>query len=190
MGEQQEALARDGRSSGVSREEVNVRSRSSGAVSEMADGKLRIESPAFASGRPIPAPHTADGRDVSPPLSWSGVPAGAKSLALVCEDPDAPRGNWVHWVLYDLPPTATGLPEGVPPSERLESGGVQGKNDFGRIGWGGPAPPSGTHRYFFRLYALDSRLDLPPGATRAQLSRAMEGHVRAEGELMGTYSRR
>jgi Raf kinase inhibitor-like YbhB/YbcL family protein len=156
----------------------------------MVNGKLRIESRAFSNGKPIPAPFTADGRDVSPPLSWSGVPADAKSLALVCEDPDAPRGNWVHWVLYDLPPTATGLPEGVPASDRLESGGVHGTNDFGKLGYGGPAPPSGTHRYFFRLYALDSRLDLPPGTTRAKLSRAMEGRVRAEAEVMGTYSRR
>src|SRR5262245_14930550 len=156
----------------------------------MADGKLRIESTAFGSGKPIPAPYTADGRDVSPPLSWTDVPAEAKSLALVCEDPDAPKGNWVHWVLYDLAPTVTGLPEGVPASERLESGGVQGKNDFGRLGYGGPAPPSGTHRYFFRLYALDARLGLQPGSSRTELSRAMEGHVRAEAELMGTYSRR
>ncbi len=156
----------------------------------MSEAKLRLESAAFPAGKPIPAAYTADGRDVSPPLSWSGVPPDAKSLALVCEDPDAPRGTWVHWVLYDLDPAATGLPEGIAASERPASGGVQGKNDFGRIGYGGPAPPSGTHRYFFRLYALDARTGLAPGATRRDLTRAMEGHVLAEGELMGTYSRR
>ena len=156
----------------------------------MTPKPIRIESSAFREGQPIPAAYTADGRDVSPPLAWSGVPADAASLALVCEDPDAPRGTWIHWVFYDLSPALTGLPEGVPPVEKPAPGGVHGTNDFGRLGYGGPAPPSGTHRYFFRLYALDSRLGLAPGATRKQLSRAMEGHVRAEGELMGTYSRR
>lgn len=155
----------------------------------MPKGKLLVQSPAFRAGSPIPARHTADGPDVSPALSWSGVPPEAASLALVCDDPDAPRGNWVHWVLFDLPPSTTGLPEGVPADRRLPTGGVSGKNDFGRLGYGGPAPPGGTHRYFFRLYALDELVRLEPGATRAELSRAIEGHVLAEGELMGTYSR-
>ena len=153
-------------------------------------GTVRLESPAFSNGRPIPAVHTADGRDVSPALSWSGVPREAQSLALLCEDPDAPRGTWVHWVLYDLPASATGLPEAVAAAERPATGGAQGKNDFGRLGYGGPAPPSGTHRYYFRLYALDAPLGLPPGATRRDVGRAMEGRILAEGELMGTYSRR
>lgn len=151
---------------------------------------LALRSASFAQGKPIPARHTADGRDASPALSWSGVPPEAKSLALVCEDPDAPRGNWVHWVLYDIPPSVASLPEAVPPHERVAGGGTHGKNDFGRLGYGGPAPPSGTHRYFFRLYALDRALALPPGSTLEQLRHAMEGHVLAQGELMGTYSRR
>jgi len=152
-------------------------------------GPLRLESAAFGNGRPIPAKHTADGRDVSPPLSWSGAPAATRTFALVCEDPDAPRGNWVHWVVYDLPVSAAGLPEAVAPARNLPAGGAQGKNDFGRLGWGGPAPPSGTHRYFFRLYACDGPLGLPPGASAAELRHAMEGRVVATAELMGTYSR-
>ncbi|MGE5276722.1 MAG: YbhB/YbcL family Raf kinase inhibitor-like protein [Acidobacteriota bacterium] len=154
------------------------------------ESKLRVESPAFLQGKSIPARYTADGRDVSPALSWSGVPPGARSLALVCEDPDAPRGTWIHWVLYDIPPSVTSLPEGVPPREKAPGLGTPGKNDFGSLGYGGPAPPSGTHRYFFRLYALDRSLSLAAGATAGELRRAMEGHVLAQGELMGTYSRR
>jgi hypothetical protein len=150
---------------------------------------LRIESGAFAEGGRIPPDFTADGRDVSPALSFTGVPSEAKSLALVCDDPDAPRGTWVHWVLYDLPASTAGLPQGVPPRPRPPGGGTHGKNDFGNLGYGGPAPPRGTHRYFFRLYALDRALDLPPGATAADLGRAMAGHILAETFRMGTYSR-
>ncbi|HYB54429.1 MAG TPA: YbhB/YbcL family Raf kinase inhibitor-like protein [Thermoanaerobaculia bacterium] len=155
-----------------------------------SEKRLLLESEAFEAGKPIPSRYTADGPDRSPALSWRGVPAQARSLALVCEDPDAPRGNWVHWVLYGIPPSTTSLPEAVPPSASLPGGGTHGKNDFGRLGYGGPAPPSGTHRYFFRLYAIDVPLALPAGATRAELTRAIEGHVLARGELMGTYSRR
>ncbi len=152
---------------------------------------MRLESAAFADGTDIPLEHSGDGRDASPPLSWSGVPAAARSLALVCDDPDAPRGTWVHWVLYDLPPSLTGLASGVPKLERLPGGGVQGKTDFGDIGWGGPAPPRGhgTHHYSFRLYALDAELALAPGATKAEVERAMKGHVLAEAKLTGTYRR-
>ncbi|MGH9369359.1 MAG: YbhB/YbcL family Raf kinase inhibitor-like protein [Thermoanaerobaculia bacterium] len=152
--------------------------------------QLRLESAAFQNGKPIPAAYTADGKDVSPALSWSGVPPESKSLALLCEDPDAPRGIWVHWVLYDLPSSAASLPEAVPPRETLPGGGTHGRNDFGKLGYGGPAPPSGTHRYFFKLYAVDRLLALAPGATRGELLRAIEGHVLARGELVGTYSRR
>ena len=123
-------------------------------------------------------------------MSWGGVPPEARSLALICEDPDAPRGTWVHWVLYNLPTGMTSLPEGIPARDTLAGGGTHGTNDFGRIGYGGPAPPSGTHRYFFRLYAVGRALSLPAGASRQELLRAMEGHVLARGELMGTYSRR
>ncbi|HTO87326.1 MAG TPA: YbhB/YbcL family Raf kinase inhibitor-like protein [Thermoanaerobaculia bacterium] len=169
-------------------------SRSGGGKrGSMTDGKksgLRLRSEVFGQGEPIPARYTADGEDVSPPLSWSAVPPESKSLVLTCEDPDAPRGTWIHWVVYDIPPSVSELPEGVPPRETLPTGGTHGKNDFGRLGYGGPAPPSGTHRYFFRLEALDRTVSLPPGASLAQVRRASEGHVLARGELMGTYSRR
>jgi Raf kinase inhibitor-like YbhB/YbcL family protein len=150
---------------------------------------MRVESPAFAEGKKIPVRHTCDGRDISPPLSWTGVPEEAKSLALICEDPDAPGKTWVHWVLFDLPARTTHLPEGVPALETIAGGGKQGINDFRKIGYGGPCPPTGTHRYMFKLYALDAELGLAPGATRADLERAMKGRVLAEGILTGKYSR-
>jgi len=150
---------------------------------------LRIESPAFSEGGAIPRPFTCDGRDVSPALSWSGAPAGTKSLALICDDPDAPAGVWVHWVVYGLPSGASGLPESVPASPEVPGGGMQGKNDFGKLGYGGPCPPKGTHRYDFKLYALDVETKLKAGATKAQLLRAIEGHVIAEAKLTGRYSR-
>ena len=151
---------------------------------------IRLTSPAFQAGQPIPSRYTADGADVSPPLSWSGVPEGTRSLALVCDDPDAPRGTWVHWVLYGLPPTVTELPEGVPADPTTPQGAKQGTNDFGRLGYGGPAPPPGKpHRYFFKIYALDIVPDLAPGASKQELLSAMEGHILAQGELMGTYKR-
>lgn len=152
---------------------------------------IPISSPAFQEGKPIPTQYTCDGEDLSPPLKWSKVPEGTKSLALISEDPDAPAGIWVHWVLYNLPPTITELPEGMPTQEVLPNGAKQGINDFKRIGYGGPCPPPGKpHRYFFKLYALDTELDLKPGATKQELLRAMEGHILAEGQLMGTYQRR
>lgn len=151
---------------------------------------LKITSPAFPDGGSIPPLYTCDGRDVSPPLSWEGVPAGANSLALVCDDPDAPRGVWVHWVIFNLSPSAAGLPEGVPPRKEVDGGGLQGSNDFRRIGYGGPCPPSGTHRYVFRLYALDAEVPLAAGATKSELVAAMKGHVRSEAALTGKYSRR
>ena len=150
---------------------------------------ITIESAAFQDGGMIPGKYTCDGADISPPLSWSGIPEGTLSIALISDDPDAPMGTWVHWVLYDLPPGITKLPEGVPTKKSLENGGKQGTNDFGRIGYGGPCPPGGTHRYFFKLYALDKELNLEPGATKAQLLKEMKGHILAEGRLMGKYSR-
>lgn len=153
--------------------------------------KIQITSSAFAEGQPIPAKHTCDGKDVSPPLQWTNIPPEAKSLALISDDPDAPVGTWVHWVLYDLPPTTAGLSEGVPKSPELSNGAKQGTNDFRRIGYGGPCPPPGKpHRYFFKLYALDTVLGLKPGATKRDVEKAMEGHILAQGELMGTYQRR
>jgi Raf kinase inhibitor-like YbhB/YbcL family protein len=155
---------------------------------------IHIESSAFTGGGTIPRLYTCDGKDVSPPLAWSGVPEAARSLALICEDPDAPRGTWTHWVIFDIPASVKELGEGLPAQERVKvtAGGetaLQGKNDFGKIGYGGPCPPSGSHRYFFRIYALDTELALGPGTTRQDLLRSIKGHILAEGELMGRYSR-
>lgn len=158
---------------------------------EKKEGKqtLLVQSPAFEEGGRIPAIYTCDDRNISPPLSWSNVPDSTKSLALICDDPDAPAGTWVHWVLFNIPPDTTALPENMPPEEQLENGAEQGQNDFGEIGYGGPCPPRGTHRYYFRLYALDKKIDIESGATRQELMKAMKGHVMAEGQLMGRYSR-
>ena len=151
---------------------------------------IELTSTAFQKGETIPKQYTGDGVDHSPPLRWSEPPSGPKSIALICDDPDAPRGTWVHWVLFNLPPQTRELEVGVPVTETLPSEAKQGKNDFGNIGYGGPAPPKGKpHRYFFKLYALDVNLDLPSGATKAQLEAAMKGHVLAEGQFMGTYKR-
>jgi Raf kinase inhibitor-like YbhB/YbcL family protein len=155
---------------------------------------IRLESAAFKDGGTIPKAHTCDGRGTSPPLAWSGVPEAARSLALIVEDPDAPGGTFTHWVLFDVPPGTKGLGEGIPPEGevRLTPAGAaarQGRNDFGKLGYGGPCPPRGTHRYVFLLYALDAPLNLKPGATRDDLLRAMKGHILAEGRLMGRYSR-
>jgi hypothetical protein len=151
---------------------------------------IELTSTSFQPGATIPKQYTGDGADRSPLLRWSEPPSGTKSLALICDDPDAPRGTWVHWVLFNLPAQARELEEGVPTTETLGNGAKQEKNDFGNIGYGGPAPPKGKpHRYFFKLYALDTALDLPPGATKAQLVNAMKGHILADGQLMGTYGR-
>ncbi len=150
---------------------------------------MEITSSAFGSGEMIPAKYTCDGADFSPPLDWSGSPAGTKSFALVCDDPDAPMGTWVHWVIFDIPPSATMLAEGFTREKDLPGGGTQGINDFRKIGYGGPCPPGGTHRYFFKLYALDTMLGLKPGITKDQLLKAMRGHILAEAQLMGTYRR-
>ncbi|MBI1914469.1 MAG: YbhB/YbcL family Raf kinase inhibitor-like protein [Planctomycetes bacterium] len=151
---------------------------------------LELTSSAFQEGQPIPRQYTGDGKDASPALKWTDPPAGTKSLALICDDPDAPRKTWVHWVLFNVPAESRELNEGVPAQETLPGGARQGKNDFGKIGYGGPAPPRGKpHRYFFRLYALDTMLDLSAGASKADLVKAIEGHVLAEAPLMGTYAR-
>jgi Raf kinase inhibitor-like YbhB/YbcL family protein len=150
---------------------------------------LVITSSAFSEGQAIPKRYTCDGPDVSPDLAWSGVPDGGASLALICDDPDAPMGTWVHWVLFNIPAGADGLPAEIPSDAVLENGACHGTNDFRRLGYGGPCPPGGTHRYFFKLYALDTMLELDSGITKAQLLDAMEGHILAEGQLMGTYSR-
>ncbi len=151
---------------------------------------LTVTSTAFKQMQPIPEAYTCDGADRSPPLSWSDPPASAKSMALICDDPDAPRTTWVHWVVYDLPPTCKGLPEGVKKTNTLAIGGKQGKNDFPEIGYNGPCPPGGTHRYFFKVYALDALLGLPPGKTKHEVEMAMQGHIVAQGELIGIYTRK
>jgi Raf kinase inhibitor-like YbhB/YbcL family protein len=150
---------------------------------------MEIKSSAFGSGEMIPAKYTCDGADFSPQLEWSGSPAGTRSFALICDDPDAPMGTWVHWVIYDIPPSATMLAEGITREKDLPGGGTQGINDFRKIGYGGPCPPGGTHRYFFKLYALDAMLGLKPGITKDQLLTAMRGHILGEAQLMGTYKR-
>lgn len=157
--------------------------------------KLIVESAAFQQHQPIPRKYTGDGDDVSPPLSWSGVPTAARELALVVDDPDAPTPEpWVHWILYKIPPTVTSLPEHVLPALRVSfpAGALHGKNSWPKgIGYRGPAPPKGhgLHHYHFKLYALDAPADLAPGVDKAALLAAMEGHVVAEGELIGTYLR-
>ena len=150
---------------------------------------FELTSTAFAPGEPIPPKYTCDGQDISPPLQWSDPPQGTQNLALICDDPDAPVGTWVHWVLYNLPAQARSLPEAVPSQAELSDGSRHGKNGWGRLDYGGPCPPSGTHRYFFKLYALDTVLDLEAGADKKQVLQAMEGHILAQAELMGVYSR-
>jgi Raf kinase inhibitor-like YbhB/YbcL family protein len=153
--------------------------------------EIVVKSPAFREGDPIPAKYTADGDNVSPPLTWSGVPREAKSLVLLCEDPDAPRGTWTHWVLFNLPPQLRELPEGASTKSDALGGAVQGTNDFGNQGYGGPAPPAGKfHRYYFKLTTLNSMLNLPAGAKRADVLAAMEKHVIGEGWVMGIYQRK
>jgi Raf kinase inhibitor-like YbhB/YbcL family protein len=151
---------------------------------------LELSTPAFAPGGDIPVEHTCDGADVSPALQWTVPPDGTVSLALVVDDPDAPGRTWVHWVLYNIPPAQRELPEHVEAKDTLPSGARHGTNDFGRVGYGGPCPPPGpAHRYFFRLYALDTALELRHGAKRRALDAAMKGHVLASAELVGRYQR-
>jgi Raf kinase inhibitor-like YbhB/YbcL family protein len=155
---------------------------------------MEIRSSAFAPESKIPLRHTCDGEDLSPQLSWSGVPDGVESFVLIMDDPDAPPGTWVHWLLYDLPADIRELPEGLPRSESLDGGGIQGMcwgvDSFSRVGYYGPCPPPGLpHRYSFRLYALGARLGLPAKATKNQVLDAMKGQVLAEAELVGLYGR-
>ena len=164
-------------------------------------GKLRVRakggtmpfeltSMAFSAGETIPQKFTCDGPDVSPQLKWNEPPANSQGMALIMDDPDAPAGTWVHWLLYDLPANTRELPEGVAKQEQVSGGARQGRNDFGKIGYGGPCPPPGKpHRYFFKLYALDAKLGLKAGATKADVERTMKGHILAQTELIGKYGR-
>jgi Raf kinase inhibitor-like YbhB/YbcL family protein len=148
-----------------------------------------LSSVAFANGTAIPAAHTCDGANASPPLTWSAPPKGTKSLVLIGDDPDAPGKTWVHWVAYNIPPTTTQLPQGTPAQPKLADGTLQGTNDFGKIGYGGPCPPSGTHRYLFKLYALKTTLPLQSGATKHEVEQAIQPHILAQTQLVGTYTR-
>jgi hypothetical protein len=151
---------------------------------------MNLTSTSFQDGSQIPAKYTCSGANISPQLAWSAPPAATASLALIVTDPDAPRGTWVHWVLYDLPAGTRALPEGLPALGQLPDSARQGRNDFGEIGYGGPCPPPGSpHHYVFTLYALDAKLNLPVGATRAQVEAAMHGHVLASGRLIGLFQR-
>jgi len=151
---------------------------------------LSLSSIAFKGGERIPVKYTCEGQDVSPPLTWSEPPQGTQSLTLIVDDPDAPGGAFTHWVLFNIPPDSGELPEAVPTQAQLSSGALQGKNDFGRVGYGGPCPPPGRpHRYCFTLYALDRVLDLKAGVSKKQVLDAMQGHILAQGQLIGTYQR-
>jgi len=151
---------------------------------------LELKTRAFANGGEIPKKFTCSGADVSPAMEWSGVSPAAHSLALIADDPDAPRGTWTHWLVWNIPAHLTSLPEAVPAQEVLDNGACQGSNDFHRIGYGGPCPPPGKpHRYYFRIYALDVALDVKAGASRAELDRAMKKHVLAQAEWVGKFGR-
>jgi Raf kinase inhibitor-like YbhB/YbcL family protein len=149
-----------------------------------------IKSTAFPNGGEIPRKYTCSGENVSPALAWSGAPSNARSLALIADDPDAPGGTWTHWVIWNIPAHAGSLAEAVPPNPSLDNGASQGRNDFGRTGYGGPCPPPGRpHRYFFRAYALDAALDVKPGAGRTDLESAIKSHIVAQAEWMGMFKR-
>lgn len=151
---------------------------------------MELKSQAFQAGDVIPSQYTCDGQDISPPLSWSDPPAGTTSFALISDDPDAPMGTWVHWVMWNIPVGARALEQNLPKTASLSNGTKQGTTDFRRVGYGGPCPPSGTHRYFFKLYALDTTLNLPPSTTKKDLEKALQRHILGQAELMGTYRRK
>jgi len=151
---------------------------------------LQLTSSSFQSQGNIPSQFTCEGQDISPELTWKNVPSATKSFALIVHDPDAPgAGGFTHWVVYNLPPSATHIAQNAPKAEKLPGGGIQGRNDFGEVGYRGPCPPSGTHRYYFYLYALDTELNLPPGASKDDVEKAIKGHVLEKAELMGKYKK-
>ena len=152
--------------------------------------EIKLTSPAFKDSESIPSKYTCDGAEINPPLEWTNIPKGAKSIALISDDPDAPMGDWVHWVIFNIPVTEIGLKENIPHDPTLPNGAIQGVNSSRQIGYDAPCPPSGTHRYFFKIYALDTELTLKPGATKRGLLKAIEGHILSQGQLMGRYSRK
>jgi hypothetical protein len=151
---------------------------------------LELKSSAFVSGSMIPSLYTCEGKNISPPLAWSGAPAGTKSFVLICDDPDAPILTWVHWVYFNIPAFVTSLPEALSKTEKPVQGGIHGKSSFGDFGYGGPCPPWGTHRYFFKLYALDTMLTIPSGVKKKDVLKAMEKHVLSQTELIGKYKKK
>jgi Raf kinase inhibitor-like YbhB/YbcL family protein len=157
---------------------------------EVPSVEFKIFSPVFEEGKLIPSKYTCDGLNVSPPLKWINVPGSAKSLTIISDDPDAPVGDWVHWVIYNIPPETTEIKEEASSKKLLPKGSLEGKNDFRKLGYGGPCPPSGVHRYFFKLYALDIVLHAKEGLSKKQLLELMKGHILAETTLMGKYQRR
>jgi len=155
---------------------------------------LELTSEMFNNNQPMPSAYTCEGDNISPPLQWSHPPHDTQSLVLICDDPDAPdpanpKMTWVHWVMYDIPVSSNSLSENISADETLDNGAHQGKTDFHKIGYGGPCPPIGSHRYFFKLYALDINLNLPAGKTKQEIETAMEGHILDQGELIGTYQK-
>lgn len=164
--------------------------QASDTLKERQKPTMELSSHAFSYMQSIPVKYTCDGADVSPPLAWKNVPDKTKSIVLIVDDPDAPMGTWVHWIVYDIPPQIESISESQPTSETLDNGAKQGMTSFKKVGYGGPCPPNGTHRYFFKLYALDSKLNLAPGKTKKIIEEAMKGHVLSQTELVGTYSRK
>jgi Raf kinase inhibitor-like YbhB/YbcL family protein len=159
-------------------------------MEKMTYSQLSVTSPAFKDGQRIPVKYTADGDDMSPPLTWTDIPEGVTEYALIADDPDAPGGTFTHWVIYGIPGDYGHLADGITQISELDNGAMQGKNSFGRIGYGGPSPPKGKpHRYVFTLYAIDAKLDLPAGITKEELKKAMQGHIMSEGKLTGLYGR-
>jgi Raf kinase inhibitor-like YbhB/YbcL family protein len=156
---------------------------------EKLNMKIKITSSAFEEGGIIPSKYTCDGNNISPPLQWNLVPDGTKCIALICDDPDAPSGDWVHWILYDLPANTQHLSENMPDDETLPDGTRQGLTSFGKTGYGGPCPPNGFHRYYFRIYALDKKIDAAIILDKKKLLEEMDGHILAQGQLMGKYKR-
>ena len=151
---------------------------------------LKIKSSTFSDGGIIPSKYTCDGANISPPLEWENIPSTTESLALICNDPDAPAGNWVHWVVYNISASVTSLPENQPTIIKMDNGTIQGLNDFGNNGYGGPSPPHGVHRYFFNLYALNATIDFDEKMTKPKLIQVIEGHVLSMGFLIGRYERK
>jgi len=184
-----DAAAGDGAEGGA-QEEAIAAGQAADAEEEGVTMAFQISTPAFADGKAIPKAFSCEGEDRSPALIWDGVPEGTQTFALVCDDPDAPSGTWVHWTVFNIPGSVTGLPENAGAGEGLPEGAIEGGNSWGRAGYGGPCPPPGKpHRYFFKVYALDGALDLDPQADKGELLAAMEGHILAEAQTMGTYRR-